>query len=103
MNQGGREHAIKYPLLRRPNLARCLGDNAGRHLTHTIFDMQPRRNLGALTAYFSRAGVDPASVALYEAGAAHADPEEFRMLGGSGLLGPPLMNPHFMVFKLPSR
>ena len=77
-------NAFANALLRRSSSARLHADNAGAHLTHKIFDTKPLRHLGPKTAYGRKAAVDPVSIALYEAGALHADPMECWMMNGSG-------------------
>ena len=90
-----RARAITCRMLGWPNLARHMGEENGTHLTHDIFTVDPGRNLSQKKVYGREPGRDPASIALAEAGAQHADPPEFRALDGDGRPEYPLSNAHF--------
>ena len=75
-----RGHAISHPLLGWPDFARLSGDNGGVHLTQEAFEKAPHCKLGPRAPYTRKAGVDPASIALAEAGAMNVNPREFHIL-----------------------
>ena len=77
--------------------------NGGAHLSHSILDAAPYRNMALDSSFTRQAGADPIAIALAEAGAVLTDQKDFCILGAWGNPEFPLANSHFQVNKLPGR
>ena len=93
--------AARYPPLGWPDFAQPSGGNGGVHLSHSIVDTAPCRNMSLDSSLTQQAETDPISIALAESGALIPGRKDSCMPDAWGNPEFALANSHFQVDKLP--